>query len=136
MKILTLAILASLLLAGCASDPPPAAPAASGREDTESFTIRAGEDLEYKLALEEGQKMSFDWKAAKPLDFDFHGDQEANPDDFTSYKTGTLASHASDFTAPFTGRHGWWWENNNPDAVTVTLHTKGTYGIVGITSGG
>ena len=138
MRTLVLLLVPALIVvAGCASEKPEAPPPAStGREDTTSFTIRASDALEYKLNIAEGASITFDWKATKPVNFDFHGNAPGDPDDYTSHKKGTLASHASTFTAPFDGEHGWWWQNEYAEPVTVTLHTKGTYTIKGITSGG
>lgn len=120
---------ATFLGAGC-TDPPPET---AERSDTKTFELRAREDVEYKLFMREGHAIEYFWASGLPVVFDFHGDRHGDTSgDFTSHKEGTLATDAGDFKAPFTGRHGWYWRNENRQTVTITLETEGVYSIVGI----
>lgn len=137
---LALLVVVPLVLAGCTGGgQDPAAPTAQGapataREDTKEFIVGARGSLEYKLAMDEGARMEFSWSAPGALYFDFHGDREGDTSGaFTRHKSGTATLDKGTFTAPFEGRHGWYWENKGSQGVTVTLTTKGEYAIVGIT---
>lgn len=129
-------LLLAAVLAGCADDPSPAAPApAREREDTQSFTLGPRQNIEWKFRMAEGARMEYSWSAGRPVYFDFHGDYDDGRDRFVSHKEATLASDRDTFTAPFAGRHGWFFSNGNMQAVTVTLATKGAYEVVGRTGG-
>lgn len=142
MRALTTILVLSTVLAGCASDeadppttteptPSPGAP----REDTKTFTLPSRGNVEWKFRLAEGAQMTYEWTATRPVYFDFHGDHDDGTDNFVSHKEATLASDADTFTAPFAGRHGWFFANGNSQTITITLHTKGAYEVVGQTGG-
>lgn len=139
--ILLSTLLATSLLAGCADDAAPtgATPAPGSdpeaREDTKQFTLPPRGSIEWKFRLAEGAAFEYDWVASRPVSFDFHGDFDDGTDDFVSHKEATLASDADTFTIPFDGRHGWYFQNANAQTVTITLHTKGPYEVVGRTGG-
>ena len=47
-----------------------------------------------------------------------------------SYEKGDGRAEASGtLTAPFTGIHGWYWENPTNQEITVTLTTAGFYNL-------
>ena len=85
--------------------------------DSQDFSLRPGEGVEMKYHMEKGAGMVYGWKASGKLTFEFHGepDQKPSKDYFESYqlddKIGKDASYGS-FTAPSTGIHGWFWQNN------------------------
>lgn len=125
------ALLASVL-AGCATADEEAP--TTFREETKTFELPPGGSVEYKLRLSEEASLDYAWSVGRPVTFDFHGDTGAEA--FTSYKEGVaLADQDDAWRAPFDGRHGWYWKNNNPGSVTITLTTKGVYDAVGITGG-
>lgn len=142
MRVLLLAALTlAALLAGCANDaetpgsPPPATAASTLpiREDTKEFVLGPRQNIEWKFGLEEGSSLEFTWSATRPVNFDLHGDNSAGA--FKSFKQGTAASDTGTHDAPFRGRHGWWFDNASPQTVTITLHTRGPYEIIGKTGG-
>ncbi len=97
------------------------------------MTIPAGQGLEYKLFVNEGAQIAYNWTAAGELFYDFHGERAGDASgDFTSHATGTAAADAGNFTAPFTGTHGWFWQNESDQDVVVTLRTRGLYAVVGV----
>lgn len=103
------------------------------RDDTVNVTIPAGQGLEYKLYLNEGAHLAYNWTATGDLFYDFHGERAGDTSgDFTSHATGTATADAGNFTAPFTGTHGWFWENESDGDIVVTLRTRGLYAVVGV----
>lgn len=94
---------------------------------TDAITFRLGpyDYVEYKYALQEGAQMQFSWKASAAVIHDFHGEREnGEASDFD--KSTKQEAHGA-FAAPFTGIHGWYWENPGGDTVTVTLKSSGFY---------
>jgi hypothetical protein len=96
--------------------------------DRVQFTLGPYDYVEYKYHLVEGGQMVFSWKASDPVINDFHGELNADPDKVTSFDTSNWQDGHGTFTAPFTGIHGWYWENPTGKPVTVTLQTSGFYG--------
>src|SRR5690606_11234748 len=86
---------------------------ATYREDTYSVTLAPFESLEYKYRLAEGGSLLFDWQADGELLFDMHSEQDGvDPQQFApTFSKGTAARQGGSFTAPFSGIHGWFWEN-------------------------
>lgn len=141
-----LLVLATLLVAGCAGAPdgdrpttttPASSPSTPPvlREDVQTFTLGPNQDIEWKYRLDGGASMDYSWSASRPVRFDFHGDHDDGSDAFVSHRKGTLASDADTFTAPFTGRHGWYFHNGNAQTVTIQLEAKGDFEVVGRTGG-
>lgn len=125
--ILTLSLITAFL-AGCTS-PEETGPA----QHTETLTIGAGLGLEWKVHLEEGDGFVYDWQASGPLFFDFHGEPDGGaPGEFTSHKLGDAAQDTGRLTAPFSGTHGWYWENQGAEDITLTLVLEGTFEVVGL----
>ncbi len=115
------------LFPGGADDDP-----VSYREDTIGVTVPAGGSIEYKLFVEEGDSFDFNWTAPRVLFFDFHGEPDGDTSgDFTSHETGRAGHDAGSLTAPFSGTHGWYWENSGDEPVVVELNTEGRYRVVG-----
>lgn len=127
--VLTL-VLVTAGLAGCAGTSNDATSEAN--EHTETIRVPAGQGLEWKLAMDEGDAMRYAWTASTSLNFDFHGEPEGGaPGEFTSHKLGDSDTDGGDFTAPFTGTHGWYWENQGDTDATVQLAVEGTFEVVG-----
>jgi len=97
-------------------------------EDSVSFVLQPFESVEYKYQLRKGSSLLFSWMATNSLTFDFHGEPEGGPEGFAeSYSVGRSKLENGTFTAPFSGIHGWFWENRASEAVTVVLTTTGFY---------
>jgi hypothetical protein len=109
------------------SSGPMAQYAAGFKIDSVTFTLGPYDYVEYKYRLEEGAQMQFSWTATAPVIHDLHGELNADPNAVTSFdKSNRRESHAG-FTAPFSGLHGWYWENPGGETVTVTLTSTGFY---------
>lgn len=104
---------------------------ATPRSDTMTLTLLPKQGAEIKSPMEAGDNFVFSWKTDGGLVyFDMHG-EPPNPakDEFTSYWIGRDQQQASgNFTAPFEGTHGWYWQNTGTKPVTITLTTSGFYG--------
>jgi hypothetical protein len=109
-------------------------PAAIKRQDaayktnTASFDLGPYEFVEFKYRLEQGATMVYSWDATGPVIYDFHSEPDGAPQGYAESfdKAQSAAAHGS-YTAPFSGIHGWFWENPNPKLVTITLTTAGFY---------
>ena len=103
------------------------------RQDNVDIVIPAGGGLEYKLHVKKGEHVEYSWSSSNTaLYFDFHGEPDGDETGYyESYAEGTAAGLAGALDAPFDGNHGWYWENNTGEPVTVSLLTFGTYSVVG-----
>jgi hypothetical protein len=97
--------------------------------DTTTVTLKPNEGIEVKATMNAGDRMVFNWASeGGPVNFDMHGEQINDGDNFTSYWQGRNESVASGaFEAPFDGTHGWYWRNRGDETVTVVLQTSGFY---------
>lgn len=93
--------------------------------DAIQFTLGPYDYIEYKYPLAEGAQMQFSWKATVPVIHDFHGERADGS--ATSFDKSTRQESYGSFTAPFTGIHGWYWENPGGDTITVALKSSGFY---------
>ncbi len=102
--------------------------------DSITLTLPARGDKEYKLQLEQGATLEYQWETnGAALFFDFHGEPENdNSGFFESYKKGTESQSSGSLTTPFAGTHGWYWRNYTALPVTLTLKTKGEYQRLGL----
>jgi hypothetical protein len=101
---------------------------AAYRTNTASFELGPYEFVEFKYRLEQGATMVYSWTSTGPVIYDFHSEPDGAPQGYAESfdKAQSPAAHGS-YTAPFSGIHGWFWENPNPKPVTITLTTAGFY---------
>jgi hypothetical protein len=98
------------------------------RADAVEIIIGPYEYVEYKYRLEKGASMLYSWTASRDLVHDMHGERDgARPDDSESFDKATRRRADGAFVAPFSGIHGWFWENPGADTVTVRLTSSGFY---------
>ena len=98
--------------------------------DTTVVTLQPNEAREFKLAMREGARVTYDWSTdGGRINYDVHGDRTAPPAiSYHGYTKGTgVPSDAGVLVAAFDGMHGWFWRNRTRDVVTVTLRTAGDY---------
>jgi hypothetical protein len=100
------------------------------RVDTRQFTLEPfGGYVEYKYELEPGAAMVYTWSATGVVNFDFHTEPEGLPPSASdSFERGTASEGRGSYVSPYAGIHGWFWENDEEDVVTVTVTTAGFYG--------
>ncbi len=106
------------------------------RSDTVQIIVPAGKGIEYKVKTLKLGSVDYDWVTAdKSIVYtDFHGEvYEENPPAEVFYESYTVAysnNMAGTFTAPFKGKHGWYFRNKNKADVTITLHLVGQYELI------
>lgn len=97
------------------------------RHDTMSLTLPPGEGAEIKAIMTAGDSFLFHWKASSDVAVDMHGEHTVRVnDEYTSYLMARSKHEASGlFTAPFDGRHGWYWLNLGTAPVTIQVEVTG-----------
>ncbi len=101
--------------------------------DTQQIIIAPKKGVEYKYRLNKGAVMLFSWVSTGTVVFDLHGEPTGGAAGyFESHETGVRGEGHGTLIAPFAGTHGWYWENQGLEPVTVTLETAGYYEVVGI----
>jgi hypothetical protein len=122
---------AALGLLGLA-DPGPVAlsqsPGSAPRDDHVQYQLAPFESVEYKYRLARGAGMVYRWRATAPVTVDFHAEPDDAPEGFAeSFRRGKYESGAGTYTAPFSGIHGWFWENRGMTTVMVELQSSGFF---------
>jgi hypothetical protein len=98
------------------------------RVDSRRLVLGPYEYIEFKYRLEQGATMLFSWKASGDVAHDFHGDADGAPADASqSYDKQTRRSADGSFIAPFSGIHGWFWENPGGEEMTIALTAAGFF---------
>jgi hypothetical protein len=96
--------------------------------DSREFVLGPYEYVEYKYHLAKDATMLFSWTADGDVVHDFHGDEDGAPADASqSFDKQPRRRADGTFTAPFSGIHGWFWENPGGETVTVRVTTAGFY---------
>ncbi|MDA1184755.1 MAG: hypothetical protein O2930_08945 [Acidobacteria bacterium] len=122
------------------TQPPPIVASGSGpvrpqpegyKVDTRQFTLEPfGGYVEYKYELGAGAAMLYKWSATGVVNFDFHTEPEGLPPSASdSFERGTASEGRGSYVAPYAGIHGWFWQNDEEDVVTVTVTTAGFYAV-------
>jgi hypothetical protein len=99
--------------------------------DVFEITLQPYEFIEYKYQMEKGAHMLFSWTATAALLHDFHAERagaaaDAAPLEDSFDKAERREANAG-FIAPFSGIHGWFWENPGASPVTIRLTSAGFY---------
>lgn len=96
--------------------------------DSRVFVLGPYEYVEFKYHLGKDAVMLFSWSADGNVLQDFHGDPDGAASTATqSYDKKPRRKSDGVFTAPFSGIHGWYWENPGAETVTVKVTTAGFY---------
>ncbi|MBT5032013.1 MAG: hypothetical protein HOM55_06930 [Proteobacteria bacterium] len=96
--------------------------------DSREFVLGPYEYVEYKYHLAQNATMLFSWVASGDVAHDFHGDRDGAPASAAqSFDQQPRRKADGSFTAPFSGIHGWYWENPGGNTVTVRVTTSGFY---------
>ena len=88
------------------------------------------EYVEYKYRLEKDATMLYSWSATAALRHDMHGERAAGPGDEPaeqSFDKQDRRQASGSLTAPFSGIHGWYWENPGAEPITIKLTSAGYY---------
>jgi hypothetical protein len=97
------------------------------------FTIELApyEYVEYKYRLEKGATMLYSWRATAGVVHDFHGERAPNAGDGgpaeESFDKQNRREASASYVAPFSGIHGWYWENPSGETIKIQLTSAGFY---------
>jgi hypothetical protein len=84
------------------------------------------EGIELKYVLDQGAPMAFSWRATAPVNVDMHSHPFAGGTEATeSFVIDDLPAQTAVYVAPFSGIHGWYWQNRTMQPVTLTLDASG-----------
>lgn len=96
--------------------------------ETVEFVLGSYQFVEYKYRLESGASLQYRWEATKEVAYDFHSEPDGAPEGYAeSFDKQSATRAAGTYTAPFSGIHGWFWENGGGGEVTIKLTTAGFY---------
>ena len=92
------------------------------------FELSPFESVEYKFDLAQGSSLQFTWSAPSEIAYELHGEPENGPEGFAeSFDKGRAEARKGTFTAPFSGRHGWYFENRRFETIEVELEVVGFF---------
>jgi hypothetical protein len=107
------------------------------RTDVVDIPLEPLEELEYKLGLNEGDSIVYQWDAVdlkdpEKLYAEFHGHTPPvdNVGDLMFYRKATGATERGTLVAPFTGIHGWYLRNDGEEPIVVRLKVAGFYELL------
>jgi len=114
------------------ADNPPPEVQYREREDTIKVVVLAETGIEYKFKSLKYGSTKYEWATDKGIVYiDFHGEvKQENPPKNVFYESYTLAysnNMAGTLTAPFEGKHGWYFRNETNEDIIVTIRLKGQY---------
>ena len=108
------------------------------KTDAAQFVLGPFQFIEYKYRLEKGGSMVYSWNATGQVMSELHSEPDGAPLGYAETfdkQQGTQGAGA--YTAPFSGIHGWYWENVDQKDVTIRVATAGFYSAAAeIFSGG
>ena len=101
------------------------------QQESITFELKPREGIEYKYRLEKGENLLYTWTASAPMNTEFHAEPDGGPRGYaqTYEKKDGMTRASGTLTAPFSGIHGWYWENTTSQPQTVTLATAGYYNL-------
>jgi hypothetical protein len=103
-------------------------PAGELKSDHWEYELLPYENIEMKYRLAEGRPMIFSWRTSAPVSFDMHSVPDAGGNDATeSFVITDGSAQTAVYVAPFTGIHGWFWQNRTLEPVTLSIDSAGGY---------
>lgn len=101
------------------------------REDAVKITIPAHKGIEYKIKVKQLGFMKYSWTTEnEELFLDFHGEPADSKGFYESYAVCYSDNMGGSFIAPFEGKHGWYFKNNQDKDVEVSINLKGNYQLI------
>lgn len=98
------------------------------RQDTIEFQLAPFEGVEYKYRLAAGATLFYHWQSQQEVVFDMHAEPDgAAPGFAQSFEKSRGKQRTGSYSAPFSGIHGWFWQNRTQNNVTVRLQTTGFF---------
>ena len=104
-------------------------PGAAFRTDRFEFQLLPYEAIELKYDLAEGAPMIFSWRASAPVHLDMHSHPFEGGEELTESFVidDAIPAQTAVYVPPFSGIHGWYWQNRTLDPVTLTLNATGQF---------
>jgi len=98
-------------------------------DETVTLAVGPRQSVEYKYRLAKGDALLYSWSATVPVNYELHAEPDGAPAGYaeTYEKRNGVATASGTLTAPFSGIHGWYWENIGDAPITVTLSAAGFY---------
>ncbi len=91
------------------------------RLDSAELALHPSEWVEYTYRIEEGESMLFSWEATAPVSYNFHSAPDGAPAGYAeSFDSQESDQRHGTYTAPFSGIHGWYWENRGTTELTIS----------------
>jgi hypothetical protein len=107
------------------------------RSDTIDIPLGPRGELEYKLGIEAGNGIVYEWNVLDIEDpellySEFHGHTEPvnNVGDLMFYRKADGGSERGSLVAPFSGIHGWYLVNGTDEPIVVRLEVAGFYELL------
>ncbi len=102
------------------------------RMDTIEVVVPVEKGIEYKFKSLKYGSTKYEWTTDKGIVYiDFHGEvKQENPPKNVFYESYTLAysnNMVGTLTAPFEGKHGWYFRNETNEDIVVTIILNGQY---------
>lgn len=117
-------------------EPAPQSPGktSTGEQESVVVTVPAGRGVEYKLAMAQFEKVTYEWTTSNgDVYVDLHGEPKGDTTGyFESYTIATSDTMKGSFTAPFEGSHGWYWKNISDQDIQIQLIFSGEFVIEGL----
>lgn len=96
--------------------------------DSVEFVLEPFQSVEYKYVMDQDNAMVYSWQADGAVYYDMHADPGMSMEGYDeSFGQGESDSRRGVYVAPFTGIHGWFWENRGFETVTIRLQSAGFY---------
>lgn len=101
----------------------------AGQSTELQVPLAPGEGREVKASMRAGGKMRYQWTTNNlPVHYELHGEPRgAAKGVYSSYKIAVSKGEAGDFIAPMEGTQGWYWRNDTPMPVIVTIKATGEW---------
>lgn len=101
------------------------------QNETVEFKLAPRDSFEYKYRLDKGEALLYSWKASGPVNYEFHAEPDGAPRGYaeTYEKKNATQTASGTLTAPFSGIHGWYWENTSDKDITITVSAAGFYNM-------
>ena len=101
------------------------------QQETVEFKIAPRDSVEYKYRLDKGEALLYSWNATDRVNYELHAEPDGAPQGYAESfeKRDDRQTAFGTLTAPFSGIHGWYWENPGDREVTVTLSAAGFYNM-------
>lgn len=99
------------------------------KSETHEIELPGDARVEYKVFMSQGNSIVFNWRVeGEDVYYDFHAHDDAFGEEFyTRYDDGRATARSGTIVAAYDGQHGWYWQNLEPDDVTLTLEVAGFY---------